>query len=151
MNPNVQGSIPTSGGFFGLYEWLFFDNNKLILFLKIIYYGQFIALSKKISETTFLPTLQTIYFIPKGHFIQYNMINSHVFCRSHPFAFSLDGGCQCLILSGNSETESQLWMRQIRDLLWPRVPTIWLRTGRSFCICWQNGIRDMHVVQMWAY
>ena len=49
--------------------------------------------------------------------------------RSHPYAFSVDGSCQCLILSGNSETESQLWMRQIRDLLWPRAPSIWLRTG----------------------
>eukprot|EP00093_Oithona_nana_P008737 08737.XXX_90840_84600_1 [CDS] Oithona nana genome sequencing. len=38
--------------------------------------------------------------------------------RSHPYAFSLDGSCQCLILSGNCETESQLWMRQIRDVLW---------------------------------
>lgn len=49
--------------------------------------------------------------------------------RSHPYAFSLDGSCQCLILSGNSETESQLWMRQIRDVLWPRAPSVWLRSG----------------------
>ena len=54
-----------------------------------------------------------------------------IFFRSHPYAFSLDGSCQCLILSGNCETESQLWMRQIRDVLWPRAPNsvLWMRTG----------------------
>ncbi|TRY70079.1 hypothetical protein TCAL_16375, partial [Tigriopus californicus] len=40
--------------------------------------------------------------------------------RSHPFAFSIDGSTQCLVLSGNSETETQQWMKHIRDLLWPR-------------------------------
>ena len=41
-----------------------------------------------------------------------------LFFRSHPFAFSVDGNCQCLVLSGNTETESQAWMKHLRDLLW---------------------------------
>ena len=49
MNPNVQGSIPTLEGFLEPYERLLFENDKLFLFSKIIYYGQFIALSKKNS------------------------------------------------------------------------------------------------------
>ena len=37
---------PHFGMFLGSYEWLYFDNNKLFLFFKVIHYGQFIALSK---------------------------------------------------------------------------------------------------------
>ena len=46
-------------------------------------------------------------------------MNGQSLCfRSHPFAFSIDGNCQCLVLSGLTETESQSWMKHLRDLLW---------------------------------
>lgn len=55
--------------------------------------------------------------------------------RSHQFAFSIDGGVHSLILSGSSETDSQLWMRHIRDLLWPRsnpsqATNLWPKQGK---------------------
>ena len=54
--------------------------------------------------------------------------------RSHPFAFSIDGNCQCLILCGNSETDSQLWMKELRHFLWPKnngtpQSSYWLEEG----------------------
>ena len=61
-----------------------------------------------------------------------------IFSRSHPFAFSIDGNCQCLILCGNSETDSQLWMKELRHFLWPKTnvtsPTTsnyWLEEGKA--------------------
>ena len=57
--------------------------------------------------------------------------------RSHHFAFSIDGGSQNLVLAGGSETESQNWIRHIRDLLWPRsTPSSggWAKQGKEmFC------------------
>ncbi|CAB4058163.1 unnamed protein product [Lepeophtheirus salmonis] len=38
--------------------------------------------------------------------------------RSHQYAFSIDGSGQSLMLSGSSETDSYLWMKSIRDVLW---------------------------------
>ena len=75
--------------------------------------------------------------------------------RSHPFAFSIDGNCQCLILCGNSETDSQLWMKELRHFLWPKnnlmaaaQPNFWLRReGKKilhyfvsffFCVKWHD-------------
>lgn len=43
-----------------------------------------------------------------------------LYCRSHYFAFSIDGNAASLVMSGCSETETQQWMQHIRDLLWPR-------------------------------
>ena len=63
---------------------------------------------------------------------------SNIFFRSHPFAFSIDGNCQCLILCGNSETDSQLWMKELRHFLWPKTnvttptaTTYWLEDGKA--------------------
>ncbi len=76
-------------------------------------------------QSKFIPLLSTKSFMTISN------LDFVLIFRSHPFAFSLDGGCQCLILSGNSETESQLWMRQIRDVLWQRTLTIWSRSGKK--------------------
>ena len=37
VNIIVPGSMPKSRGFLGPYEWIFFDNNKLFIIIKIIY------------------------------------------------------------------------------------------------------------------
>ena len=62
-----------------------------------------------------------------------------MFFRSHPFAFSIDGNCQCLILCGNSETDSQLWMKELRHFLWPKnngtpQSSYWLEEGIYYMI-----------------
>ena len=53
MNPNVSGSIPNFRWFFGAYEWLFFDNNKLFLL---------IALSKKFLWSNLTTNCDIYYF-----------------------------------------------------------------------------------------
>ena len=59
MIPNVLGSFPTSGFFFGPYEW-FFDNKNCFTFLKsYVIYGQFILFSKKNLWNNSLPTVNT--------------------------------------------------------------------------------------------
>ena len=84
-----------------------------------------------------LETMHNIFLGPD------ELITYFIFSRSHPFAFSIDGNCQCLILCGNSETDSQLWMKELRHFLWPKTnvttPTTsnyWLEEGKASRKIW---------------
>ena len=81
---DVKYKCPRVAMFLGPYEGLFFDNNKLFLFFKIIYYGQFIALSKKFFETTFVTTR----YVTLGNGVPILKIKAH-FGISIKIAFGL--------------------------------------------------------------